>query len=215
MKHRIAIILFLLILSHYHTHAQKPFTEGTIVYKVILESADQKIFTGTYTFTFKGVHIRKELKLDNGYQDIELFDCGDNLVYSLQNMNGKKYAIQLSMSDMIKAQEKFSGFRINNEEGNSRNIAGLAVYKGNLNYKDGTGTEIYYTKEWRPLQPISFERFPDAKFLPLNYSYKNESGMSMKFEAEKVAASPVESSVFRIPPDYKMISNEEYKKMAK
>jgi len=212
---RCTFLSFLFVLSCIHAMAQKPFTEGVIVYKIKLESPDQKMFTGTYTFTFKGPQIRKELKLDNGYQDIELFNVSAGQVYSLQNMNGKKYAIQLNMNDILKAQEKFAGYSVSNEEGNTKHIAGCAAYKANLSYKDGIASEVYYTKDWRPANTITFERFPDAKFLPLNYSYKDENGISMHFEADKVSAGPVESSIFRIPPDYKMISNEEFKQLNK
>ena len=214
MKQGHIILSFLLLLSCTYARAQKPFTEGVIVFKVTLSSPDRKVFSGTYTFTFKETQIKKELKLDNGYQDIELINVGANTVYSLQNMNGKKYAIQLNISDIAKAQEKFAGYIINNEQGNG-SIAGCAAQKGNLTYRDGTVSEIYYTREWRPSQAMTFERFPDAKFLALNFSYKDTNGITMNFAADKVSAGPVESALFRIPADYKMISNEEYKQLTK
>ena len=64
------------------------------------------------------------------------------------------------------------------------------------------------------MQGITYERFPNTKFLPLSFSYKDENGMTMLFDAEKVEAAPVENAVFRIPPDYKMISYKEYKELS-
>ncbi len=214
MKHKHLVLSFFLLLSCAHAIAQKPFTEGTIIYRVTLTSSDKKTFRGTYTFTFKESQIKKELKLENGYQDIVLLNAGTNVAYSLQNMNGKRYAIQLNMADLLKAQERFAGYSISNEQSNG-SIAGCAASKASLSYKDGTAAEVYYTRDWRPTQAVTFDRFPDAKFLPLNYSYQDANGVTMLFEADKVSAGPVESALFRIPPDYKMISNEEYKQLTK
>jgi hypothetical protein len=215
MSYRIIFLWVVFVSMANYAVAQKPFTEGTVVYKVKLESEDHKVFSGVYTFTIKGSEIRKELKLNNGYQDIVLLDCGAGTVYSLQNRDGKKYAIQLKMSDLVEKQEKFKGYLVKNEAANQKNIAGYAVYKGDVNYKDGSQAEVYYSKDWRPAQGITFERFPDANFLPMRFSYEDENKMTMEFEVEKVDASPIENAVFRIPPDSRMISYKEYKELSK
>jgi len=206
--------LLLILITGIPTLAQKPFMEGTVIYKVTLAANDGKTVSGTYTFYIKGNQVRKEIKLTNGYQDEVVMNCGTNKVYSLQNRNGKKYAVELSMPQMLKNQQKFSGFSLKNEVNDNRKIAGYSVYKANVNYSDGSSPEIYYTKEWNPTQPITYERFPNAKFLPMSFSYTNEQGMVMTFEAEKIEAAPVENAVFRIPPDYKMISYQEYKQLS-
>jgi len=195
--------------------AQKPFTEGTISYNIKLTSADHTEYNGVYTFTFKGPHIKKELKLDNGFSDVVIMDCGVNTVYSLQNRSGKKYAIQLSMNDVFKRQAPFSTFTLNTEENSSKSIAGYPAYKCKVSYKNGTTSDIYYSKDWYPAQAITFERFPGAKFLPMQYSYTDENGTTMEFEVSSIELSPVENAVFRIPPDYKMISYEDYKQLTR
>ena len=162
MNYKTPALLVSFLLGGFLAEAQKPFAEGVMVYKVTLRTTENKTFTGTYTFTYKGSHIRKELKLNNGYQDVVLLDCGSNKAFSLQNENGKKYAIELSMDDMKKKQEKFTGFTIKNEQNNNSKIAGFAVYKGNIVYHDGTGVNVLYTKEYQPPFPVAFERFPNA-----------------------------------------------------
>ncbi len=209
-----ALAFFFLFISA-HSWAQKPFTEGIIVYNVKLESADHKEYKGVYTFTFKGPHVKKELKLDNGFSDVVIMDCGVNTVYSLQKRDGKKYAIQLSMSDIVKRQQPFTGFAISSEESTRKSIAGYAVEKGKVKYKNGSATEIFYSKEWYPPQAVTFERFPDAKFMPLYYAYTDEHGIAMEFEVVSMDMEPVENAVFRIPTEYKMISYDEYKQMSK
>jgi len=180
-----------------------------------LKSPDGKVYKGDYTFTFKGPHVKKELELDNGFEDVVLIDCGTSKVYSLQNRNSKKFAIQISMEEIVKRQSAFIGFTISDQESSKTEIAGFAVNKGKVSYKDGSAAEIFYSKDWYPLQSISYERFPGAKFLPMSYSYTDEHGISMDFEADKLTLEPVENAVFRIPPEYKMISYEEYKELSK
>jgi len=214
MNCRTLIFLILFLLAGFYTRGQKVFTEGVMIYKVTVESAKQKEFTGTYTFTFKGNRIKKELKLSNGYQDILLLDCGKNKAYSLQVRNGRKYAIELIMDDIRKRQEPFGGYSIKNEEKHSKKIAGFAAYKGDVNYRSGNNEEVLYTKEWQPSQAVAFEQFPNARFLPLYFTHKDENGMILIFEAEKIEASPIENAIFSIPPDYKIISNAEYKKLS-
>jgi hypothetical protein len=215
MQYKSFFFLFLFVLCCSGSQAQKPFAEGTIVYKVRIRSADNKEFTGTYTFIIKGGEIKKELKLDNGYQDVVLLNCTTGKAYSLQDRNGKKYAIQLNIDDLAKKQEKFNGYTVRNEEPNNAHFAGYAAYKGNISYHDGTASDVTYIKEWRPTQAITFERFPDAKFLPVLFSYEDENKMVMDFEIEKIAPAPVENATFRIPPDYKMISYSEYKQLSR
>jgi hypothetical protein len=214
MNYKLPVVLCLFLVTGIVCRAQKPFMEGTIIYKVTLASADNKIFSGTYTFFIKGNQVRKEIKLNNGYQDIVLLNSGTNKVYSLQNRNGKKYAIELSMPQLLKSQEKFNGFTVKDETNESKKIAGYSVYKANINYTDGTAHEVYYTKEWDPSQKVTFERFPNAKFLPMYFSYTDDQGMVMTFEAEKIEPEPIENAIFRIPADYKMISYGEYKQLS-
>ena len=180
-----------------------------------MRSPDNRTYKGYYTFTFKGPHVKKELKLDNGFEDVVLIDCGTGKVFSLQNRDGKKFAIQLSMEEMSKRQQSFLGFTVADEQSDKTNIAGYDVSKGKVSYKDGSTAEIFYSKDWYPLQSISYERFPAAKFLPMGFSYTDEHGIAMEFEADKLSLEPVENAVFRIPPEYKMISYEEYKELSK
>lgn len=215
MMYRLCLFLLLLLAAGADALAQKPFAEGTIVYKVKLRSADQKEFAGLYTFVIKGGEIRKELTLDNGYTDVVLLNCTTNKVYSLQNRAGKKFAIQLSMADLQKKQEKYSRYTLKNEVANSRQIAGYAAYKGHVRYADGSDAEVFYTKDWAPTQPVTFERFPDAKFIPMYFTYQDENNMVMQFELDKMEAGPVDNAVFRIPADYQMISYGEYKLLSR
>ncbi len=196
-------------------HAQKPFVEGAIAYKVKLEATDNKVYEGVYNFTFKGGRIRKELKLNNGYQDVLVINCTNNSAYSLQTRNGKKFAIQLNMAEIATRQKKFAGYTFNENRNIGKIIAGITVFKGEIVYPDGNRSVVYYTPDWYPDKSITFERFPDVRFMPLSFDYKDENGFIMHMEAEHVSVSPVENSVFNIPDDYRIISHQEYKQLSK
>ena len=200
------------MLAWHIANAQKPFVEGKIMYKVKLETADHKTYDGTYSFCFKGAQIRKELNL-NVYQEILIINTANNTAYSLKNMHDKKYAIQLDMNEMQKEQLKYAGYDFKEVSGATKTIAGFTASKGQITYTDGTKINVYYTNTWFPQATITFERFPDAKFLPLSFYYADPNGVILKFDADEVTPGLIENSIFAIPHDYKVVSYDEYKKI--
>jgi hypothetical protein len=202
------------ICFHFYALAQKSFTEGVIIYKVKMVPDQAKFKAGTFTLTIKGEQLKKEMKMD-GLDYVMVMDCSSQKGFSLQNRNGKKYAIELTMQDMLKDQEKFQRYSVITERNENKKIAGYMVFSGDLLYKDGTNVTVNYSKEWKPALAIAFERFPDADFLPLDFSYNDLSGIGMRFEAENIIPGPVENAVFRVPAEYKIISYQEYKALSK
>lgn len=215
MKQKLFYLLVFL-LGGATVYAQKPLTEGTIKYKVVFENASHQSFSGTYVFTFKNGNIRKELMLSNGFRDIVIINTNNNAIYSLHDKNGKRFAIQLSMEEMKARQTRYIGFKIADQQGKEREFGKTRGQKATVTYKDGRQTDIYYTGEWYAEKSITYERFPEARFLPLYYTYADEvRGFSMSMEATDVSAAPVENSLFRVPGDYKIITNEEYKLLSR
>ncbi len=215
MKMNAGAILALLLCMVAPALAQKPFMEGVIVYKVKLATPDKHYYDGEFTFTIKDGCIRKELKLSNNYQYILLINTANNTAYSLVMRNGRKYAVQLKTEELENNQRKYEGFVLKEERNTGKVIAGYTVFKGSVTYADGSSSEIYSTPDWYPEKSLTYDHFPGAKFLPLSYTYKDESGSSMQFEAETVSISAVENSMFKLPSDYKIISNNEYKQLRK
>jgi hypothetical protein len=212
----IIVLVLAALIGCVRAYAQKPFSEGIIVYQVQLSSPDNKVYKGTLTFTFKNGQVRKDLKLDNGFADITLINANKGTIYTLQERNGRKYAIQLSMEDDVnKKQKRFRGFTVANEARYMEQVAGYTVYSGTVVYKDSSLTEVLYNKDWKPEVPYTWNRFPDAQFIPLRFAYKDDNGIQMAFAASKMEESPIQNSVFAIPADYKMISNEEYRQLLK
>jgi|GEM_PF-619450 len=198
--------------------AQKPFVEGHITYEVSMKVPDEngklKTYSGSYILTIKGKQLRKELRMKNGYDDILIFNFENNTVYSLKSSTDKKYAIQLSMEEFAAKAEKYSDYTVR-KDNKEKMIAGTSAYKAEISYKDGTTIVVLLTKEWQPDNKLTFERFPDCKFLPLVFDYKNEDGTELHFQVEHVMANPVENADFRIPPDYKLINYNEYQQLSR
>lgn len=199
-------------------HAQKAFSEGRIVYSVSIGAvAGTSGFTehaGTYTLVVKGVQVRKEIRMNNGYLDIQIQNSNTGLLYALHPASGNNYAVQLSIRDIQDRQKPWQNFSMQESEGGMK-IAGMDCRKAKVTYKDGSASSIYYATELSTADATLFDRFPGIKNIPLSFEYRSEEGIVMHFAAEKVELEPVESSLFRVPPDYKIITNAEYKSLRK
>ncbi len=218
MNKRIFLLLMLACGVSAPLRAQKSFIEGTIVYSVSIGPvAGDAGFTehaGTYTLTIKGASIRKELHMNSGYRNVIVENSNTGSVFSLQSAAGQNYAIQLRPQDVEEKMQPYKGFTQKDEEG-SMTIAGEPSRKTSIRYKDGSSCSLYYTTAWTTEIATLFDRFPGIKFIPLSFEYRNDEGITMHFAAEKLEARPVESALFRVPPDYRIISNAAYKAMGK
>ena len=200
-------------------HAQQAFVEGTLVYSVKLEpsptdAGNAGVHNGMYIITIKGKQLRKEFKLDNDFDNAIILNGDANTAYSLKVTQGKKYAIQLDAGELLGRTKNYENFRIE-DGGGASTIAGLPAQKGKITYKDGSSADILYSKEWKPADDYLFEHFPSINGLPLDFTYKVENGSLIHFHAEKVEPGIVESSIFRLPKDYKIISTSEYSQLIK
>jgi hypothetical protein len=214
MNKLLSVLPVLLLLYPAVAKAQEPFLEGTIVYAVsigpVASGAGFTEHAGTYTLTIKGASIRKELQMNSGYRNVIIQNTNTGTIYSLQPAAGQNYAIQLKAQDVAEKQKPYEGFVQKEEEG-PMTIAGQPCRKATITYKDGSSSALYYATAWTSADPAMFDRFPGIKYIPLTFEYRNDEGITMHFAAEKMEPKPVESSLFRVPPDYKIISNAEYK----
>lgn len=194
--------------------AQHSLTEGSISYNVTIDPpAEQAVYgpqKGVYTISVKGKMLRKELTMENGYKTTILYNGNIEVGYSLQTNAGKRYAIQLSRQDLENEQLPFEGFKTE-DLGAAKDILSMASQHARIVYSNKAECDLYYAKSWELGDYPVFDRFPGFKFLPLAFSYKNEQGMSFHFEAVQFSPVPIDNSIFRLPQDYKIITNSEYK----
>lgn len=218
--HKFLLLLLLMsALAPAAAEAQKLFVEGVSVYSISMGTTaggvDMTKRAGTFIVTVKGKMIRKELKLDNGYENTIIYNGNSHTGYSLRNLpDGNKYALPLTDADIAAIQAPYKDFTMQSES-TTMSLAGYTAVKAKLTYKDGHSDEIYYTNEWTPSEPFTFDRYPGIKYYPLSFRYYNGEGMVMIFQATKLSEEPVESSLFRLPAGYRIISKEEYKALSK
>ena len=204
--------LFLTIISlPFISNAQKVLGEGTVVYKAVLTKPDGSRKEGTYTITVKNKQVRKDLKIGSDFENVQIFDNTEK-AYILRSMNDKNFAVEMSMADLLKKNERYYDPEIK-DAAESKNIAGMKAQKAVITYKDGSTAELFYTKEWKADIPFAFERYRGLNGFPVAFDYKNDQGAVINFEVLTLDENVVESSNFKIPNGYKVISGEEYKKL--
>ncbi len=214
---RLFAVLYLLVLPAC-VFAQQLFAEGLIVYKVTLEKPansdnDGKEYSGTYTLTIKGKQVRKDLKLDNGFNITILYDGDKHITYTMRNTGDKKYAVQLDNEQLKKEYGRFENFTLT-PTGQKEKIAGNEGIKGVIVYPDKTSIDIIYSEKWRP-DVFVYERFPGIKVLPLAFTVETGKGIILHFRVKKIESTLVENSNFKIPEEYKIISHAEYEELNK
>lgn len=213
---KVLILLIALTGATNAAWAQQIFKEGIISYDVTIDGPGDRFegikeYKGTYVITVKGAMQRKELKLDNGFQDITIVDGYKNKVYSLREVGRKNYAIELDNNVLQKKHEPWRGFTLMGDN-TKLIIANMDGYKGVITYKNGATCDIYYSKDWQPGADV-YEHFPEINVLPLQYVINTTGGVNMHFKLSKLETEPVEQSVFRVPKNYKIVSYAEYQQM--
>lgn len=216
MIKNITLSLFLLF-AFFVVTAQKTFSEGEIIYNVTIERLNQSengnshAANAVYTILKKGNLLRKELKMNNGFEMVLLTNNSGS--YSLKKLNDKYFAIKMNEDELEKNRDGFEGFNLHALKG-SKKVSGYEGQKGIITYKNGSSTEIVYATDWE-IDGFIFDRFPGIKQLPILFDYKNEDGSVTHFKIAKITARPVETSSFEIPARYKLLSPREYAQMKK
>lgn len=200
----------LLVIFALPAFAQKSLVEGVVTYNAVTTNPEGVKSSGVYSVTVKNQQVRKDLKLANS-ENAWIVDNSD-VVYTLRSSGDKKYAVEVKKADFNKRHEKYADPVIKDAD-EHKMIAGLKAEKAIVTYKDGSSVTVYYTKEWLPDAEYTFERFRGLKGFPLAFEYKNSKGITTYFEATSLQARPVESTNFKVPAAYKIISNEEYKQL--
>ena len=193
---------------------QRPLVEGRLLYQVIARQEGKPNIIGTFEYTFKDNFLKKEIILKE-YHEVLIINTNNNTAYSLRTIGTKKYAIQLSIDAIEKDQQQFAGYTLSQIGAKTRKIAGLNAVKALIQYPNGTENERFYSPDWYLPSRLVFDRFPDAKFIPLNFVYKDGNGLSMEFLATDMKSTPIDNSIFVLPNSYKIISYDEYNRIIK
>ncbi len=219
MKRSILLAIVITCTSFFtlQSKAQEAIAEGVVAYNVVMESesgtAHARTQSGTYRIIFRNKWIRKDLVLENGFSHTIIWDDTKKTGYSLQLIAGKKYAVQLSMDDIDAVTKPYIDFLISDSSDREEWIAGYKCRAVTVSYKNGQTAELCCTDEVQLAETRLYDWLPGMTSLPLSFDFKTEAAIRMRLQLDYLLNAPVSRSEFRVPREYRMITNEEYKRL--
>jgi GLPGLI family protein len=217
--HKTSILLISFFFFLIQAFSQKNFSEGSIVYNVIVNTNDPnpKLADGfdgaTNTIYIKGKFSRSELVSVFGTQST-IIDGKTGNVEVLKEYGDKKYMISMTPADWTEANQKYDSvtFTYENEY---KTIAGYNCQKAIGKLKNGETFIVYFTSDLLP-ENQNFQ-----------YSNKNLPGLALEYEsnlgknkvifsASKISFDPVPASKFDIPKTgFRVMTYQESKRAGK
>ena len=212
----LAILTITFSLSTLSASSAKTF-EGVITYKISypdskFTESQMAMFPKIFTVTVKGQKSLTELSTGMGNQR-EIVDYVEKTKVSLLDMMGQKYAIRQTVQE-IEKENAGSPKPVVKLTSETKVIAGYTCKKAIVTTVDNGTTytyEIYYTNELGSGN-MNFDSplYKDIDGVLMEFSM-NTKQLTMKFTVTNVEKKSVASSLFEIPSDYKLTTQEELK----
>ena len=202
MKERSLILFILFSFLAVSLRAQKKFSEGSIVYNVVVSTNDPnpKLADGfdgaTNTIYIKGKLSRSELVSVFGNQST-IIDGKTGNVEVLKEYGEKKYLISMTPADWIEANQKYDSVTFSYQD-EYKTIAGYSCRKAIGKLKNGETFIVYYTPELIP-ENQNFQ-YSNRTLPGLALEYESNLGKNkVVFSASKISFDPVPASKFDLP----------------
>ena len=112
------------------------------------------------------------------------------------------------MSTKKKKSENKNSFELLDE---TKEIAGYSCRKALMKNTDGSVFEFFYTDKIISQSQFG-NQWKDFKGFPMEYQVPAE-GFNLKLTARQVSEEKVSDDMFKVPPGYKLITQEEFSKM--
>jgi len=202
MKERFPILIVLFSFLTVSLLAQKKFSEGSIVYNVVVNTNDPnpKLADGfdgaTNTIFIKGKLSRSELVSVFGTQST-IIDGRTGNVEVLKEYGEKKYMISMTPADWIEANQKYDSVTFSYQD-EYKTIAGYKCRKATGKLKNGETFIVYYTPDLIP-ENQNFQ-YSNRTLPGLALEYESNLGKNkVVFSASKISFDPVPASKFDLP----------------
>src|SRR6185369_4962768 len=202
MKGRSLILLILSLFAFVSLFAQKKFSEGSIVYNVVVNTNDPtpKLADGfdgaTNTIYIKGKLSRSELVSVFGTKST-IIDGRTGNVDVLKEYGEKKYMISMTPADWTEANQKYDSVMFTYLD-EYKTIAGYNCRKAVGKLKNGESFIVYYTTELVP-ENQNFQ-YSNRTLPGLALEYESNLGKNkVVFSASKISFDPVPASKFDLP----------------
>ncbi len=207
---KLTICLFLSLLVGFRAYAQKIFSEGVINYDVFVNGSEKP--DGLYSVTVKNNMSRRELLMNNGFNNILISNQKTGSTITLNVDAENKYALTMTASQVAEQNKRFEKavFSFTNLK---KTIAGYASSAATVRYLNGEEANFYFTADLLPPHESFNILFPGLQGVPLEYEVKSNTDKSIRFVATAFETKIVDVKVFDIPKDYKIVSKEELEKI--
>lgn len=216
MKYHIQFLILLFVFFSTEATAQKKFTEGTILYDIVINTSSDKpqnadFFDGATSAVYiKGNKSRTEMISALGTQST-IIDEAKNSIVILKEFGEQKYMINLTPAEWKDANKKYDGVVFTYINDSVKTILGYTCKKAIGKLKDGTSFTVWYT----PQLVLENKDFQYAnKNLPgLALEYETTLGnLKVTYTVSNISFSPVQAKKFDLPKSgYRVMSYEESK----
>jgi GLPGLI family protein len=212
----LTLFTFMLSCSAFRAWSGKPF-EGVITYKISYPDSKYTesqlaMFPKIFTITVKSQKSLSEMASGMGTQRV-IIDYATQTKVSLLDMMGQKYAVKQTREEIEKenAQSAKPTVTLTSD---TKLICGYLCKKAIVTSEEkGTKStyEIYFTNELGSGN-MNFDNplYKDIDGVLMEFTIKTQQ-FSMKFLVTNVEKKSVPSSLFEIPADYKLTTQEELK----
>jgi hypothetical protein len=202
------IFLFLTVLmfSSAQVRAQKNFSEGIIKYDVFINNNINP--EGIYIITVKNGYIKRELAMNNGFNNVTIYNQKTSKTLSLNVKDDTKYALEITEDELKEKNKRFQNavFTTINK---TKKLAGYQCEGYTVVYENKDEVQVYYTSDLVPQNETFNNQFPGLKGIPLEYETKSSPTNVINFVATLIEVKVIDSKTFTIPENYKIVTKEE------
>lgn len=208
--YKLVIFFLLTALIRHPLSAQKIFSEGVVKYDVYVNNVPEA--GGLYIVTVKNNFTRRELAMNNGYNNILISNHKTGTTVSLNADQENKYALTMTAAEVQEKNKRFEK-ALFTPSGQKKKLAGYASSASTVRYGNGEEATFYYTGDLLPPNESFNTMFPGLQGIPLEYEVKSSGNTTIKFVATALETKSVDLKVFDIPKDYKIVTKQELEKI--
>jgi hypothetical protein len=214
---------FLFILLCHIAFSQNVLTEGKIFYEISYSNLSPEMKRQEHmmphdaSFYFKNNKTRFEMGLGGIGKNTTIYDRSKKENTILLNIQGKKFALVKSDSEMVQAHKSLTPYDSNNrflrveildqhKKIAERNCQKAIVYRS-INGKE-QANECWFTREIPPFNTINDPNLKALDGFLMQYTI-TENGMTMNMNVKMVLGIPIADEMFNIPPGYQVVSEKD------
>jgi len=202
----------LLILAGFNSQAQKSFSEGSIVYNVIIQTGTASN-TATNTVYIKGNNSRTEMISTLG-NEITIYNSKTGNSVILKEFSGQKLMIRLTKENWDSKNSQYRNINFNTT-GETKVISGYNCKKATAKLEDGKTLTVYYTTDVTVQNKQYDATFANLPGLPLEYEIETGK-LKFNYTVSKISFDAVPVAKFDFPTTgYRVMTYEENQQMKK